>query len=872
MRIRSIALVNVRRFTRETRLDGIGDGLNVLCQPNEIGKSTLFDALQALFLKPHGSRDREVKALQPHAGGAPEIRVEIETAEGLLKITKRWLSRPEARVERDGHLLAQADAAEERIARLLGASGDGPSGLLWVRQGLTGLSGGNPKENRTALEARRDLMSSVGHEVEAMTGGRRMDAALDRCRAELAEYATATGRPKANGPWKAAQERVEALSAERDRLAATASELHDALEARRRQRRELADLETPEATSERRERLEAATAAHEAAARHAEQVEAERGKVEAARLAADRAREQRDALRDRLAERDAATAAAIKTHQISVDAVALRDATAAELEIARTALAAAETREKAAATARNLAERRHRAREGAARRADLEGRIARAEAARRKMEEAGAAAAQGPDEKALRHLEALAARHATALATRDAAATQVIVRYADGQAGMVRLEGRALDDGKPVPVPRFARLEIEGIGAIDVQPSADAQDGADVAAAETALTKALARLGAADLDAARGAAAKRAEATRRLGEARAVFESLAPEGLDPLRAALAQIPEMAEVGDAPDPAEAARALAEAEAARIAAQSAHGAAAERHGEARLQAARAEAAAAAAEDRRARAADAMAGTGAEDLETLDDVAAGAVAALEAARLRLQRIARDAPDLAAAEAALARARSVDREAREAIGRLRPEIARLDERISRGAGEAVEERLSGAEQDLAAAEADLARIDHDVAVLQRLEKALDAAKAEARDRYFAPVAAELRPLLSLLWPDAELTWEAETILPTALVRDGTTEPVEILSGGTQEQVALLVRLAFARMLAKAGRHAPVILDDALVFTDDDRIERMFDALHRQAGDLQIIVLSCRQRAFRALGGRTLQLVTSGAAAEDAA
>ena len=45
--------------------------------------------------------------------------------------------------------------------------------------------------------------------------------------------------------------------------------------------------------------------------------------------------------------------------------------------------------------------------------------------------------------------------------------------------------------------------------------------------------------------------------------------------------------------------------------------------------------------------------------------------------------------------------------------------------------------------------------------------------------------------------------------------------------------------------MLAKDGRHAPVILDDALVFTDDDRIERMFDALHRHAGDLQIIVLN---------------------------
>ncbi len=38
-----------------------------------------------------------------------------------------------------------------------------------------------------------------------------------------------------------------------------------------------------------------------------------------------------------------------------------------------------------------------------------------------------------------------------------------------------------------------------------------------------------------------------------------------------------------------------------------------------------------------------------------------------------------------------------------------------------------------------------------------------------------------------------------------------------------------------------------------------------MFDALTRQAQDLQIIVLSCRQRAFRELGGRRLEIVPAG-------
>ena len=119
-----------------------------------------------------------------------------------------------------------------------------------------------------------------------------------------------------------------------------------------------------------------------------------------------------------------------------------------------------------------------------------------------------------------------------------------------------------------------------------------------------------------------------------------------------------------------------------------------------------------------------------------------------------------------------------------------------------------------------------------------------------------------ELVPLLRLFWSEAEVRFDPETLLPRALVRAGAEEGFDILSGGTQEQIALLVRLAFARMLARSGAPAPVILDDAIVHTDDDRIERMFDALTRQAHDIQIVVFSCRQKTFRDLGGRGLAIV----------
>lgn len=143
-----------------------------------------------------------------------------------------------------------------------------------------------------------------------------------------------------------------------------------------------------------------------------------------------------------------------------------------------------------------------------------------------------------------------------------------------------------------------------------------------------------------------------------------------------------------------------------------------------------------------------------------------------------------------------------------------------------------------------------------------RHLTHALEAARSEARELYLTPVMKELRPLLGLLFDDVEITFDDRSLLPQTIVRGGLEEDVDRLSGGMREQLSVLTRLAFARLLARDGRPAPVILDDALVYSDDDRIERMFDALHRQARDQQIIVFSCRQRAFQKLGGNVLQML----------
>ena len=80
-------------------------------------------------------------------------------------------------------------------------------------------------------------------------------------------------------------------------------------------------------------------------------------------------------------------------------------------------------------------------------------------------------------------------------------------------------------------------------------------------------------------------------------------------------------------------------------------------------------------------------------------------------------------------------------------------------------------------------------------------------------------------------------------------------------LSHGTQEQIAVLVRLAMGAMIAEKGHDVPIILDDALVFSDDARIEQMFDAINRAGRNQQVIVLTCRARSFASLGGNQLRI-----------
>ncbi len=140
-------------------------------------------------------------------------------------------------------------------------------------------------------------------------------------------------------------------------------------------------------------------------------------------------------------------------------------------------------------------------------------------------------------------------------------------------------------------------------------------------------------------------------------------------------------------------------------------------------------------------------------------------------------------------------------------------------------------------------------------------LRDTIEACYKEQRDRLHAPLRRHLQPFLNDVFPSAEIEL-GDGFCIAGIKRSGpAAENFAHLSTGTQEQIAVLVRLAMGAMICERGQAVPIILDDALVFSDDDRIGQMFDALNLAGQKQQVIVLTCRTRAFAALGGRQLSI-----------
>ncbi|MTH77939.1 AAA family ATPase [Paracoccus aestuariivivens] len=867
MKIRSIELTNVRRFSgRTARITGIGDGITVLSEPNEFGKSTFFDALHALFFERHRGTKQSVKALQPHAGGAPEIALEIDLPQGRFRIEKRWLSRATARVlDGTGRLIAQDDEAEAWIDRLLGNGLSGPSGLLWVRQGLLGIEpeGGSTNEKNErerGLNTRRDLLSSVAGEIDLMTGGRRLDAVLARIGQELVRLATSTLKPKTGGEWAKAADEMATLRMQEAELADKAARLSGDLARRADVMRQLSELDDPEAERQRSDRLVEAEQTQKAAVAYAEKLAEARQSLKLAQLTEAGTQTEIQRL-EQLSERLVIAEADLHGATGKANEAESRAEELAKLDrSSASTLTSLQEQEKELRGRFDVAQRARLAEAARDRAQALQKALHRAEDLRRSREN---------DLALQRVIVVTPARLAQAEAAREvldrisaqleAQSVSVSVRY-DG-AARISVDGTELPDGGHL-IDAARDFLLPGIGSMRVDPGSGT--GEDLARRRTEAEAALkSKLLVCDASSLAGARQKLAE-TQRLGatiaSTDALLAEIAPQGLDVLRQELAraQIDAGAVSGEAGDPVALEAALVDVQAAIAQAQARATEVHSRAVIARETRAAANSARQAAE-RAAETARLDAGAASDLAVRLQSLRADLVtqgARLSEAWTFCDGLEKEAPDLEMISAQLSRAQSVVTQTRTRRDSLRNEFATLNGSIGALAEQGIEELLDETRGRLAAATAREARYAAEVQALARLRGTLEDARKQARDAYFAPVLRELEPLLAEIHPGAEMQIDDQTLLPVALTRNGQQETLDILSGGTREQIAILTRLAFARLFAKAGQTVPVILDDALVHSDDDRIEAMFNALHRVAKDQQIIVLTCRQRAFSALGG----------------
>jgi DNA repair exonuclease SbcCD ATPase subunit len=188
-----------------------------------------------------------------------------------------------------------------------------------------------------------------------------------------------------------------------------------------------------------------------------------------------------------------------------------------------------------------------------------------------------------------------------------------------------------------------------------------------------------------------------------------------------------------------------------------------------------------------------------------------------------------------------------------------LETSIAGLISRIQALEGDGLQEKIETESRDIERLQKRRDWFEREIKVLKLLEKVLKEAEADAKTQYLAPVVKKIRPHLQILFPKSTLKID-ERFQITSMTRSGTSgEAFNNLSYGTQEQIAILTRLAFAEMLIEQGKPAMLVLDDALIFADDERLASMFDILTIAAQKMQIIVFTCHQKGFDSLGGNRL-------------
>lgn len=871
LRLRRIAVDGFRKFREPIAIEGLTDGLNIVIEPNETGKSTLLEALRAAFFVRHGTKNQLAQSFAPYGEAVgPEIQIAFDADGAPWTVTKRFLKG--ASLEVTGPQgRAQGEEAEARLHSLLGSVRDtsqkgdtasyGALGLLWVGQ-TEALAVSAPGQIvrdtvRTTLEA----------EVGSIMGGPAYKRVRDRIDEQFGRYWSPTGQKR--GRQNEARERLETAEATAleaaERLAGlerTFSELEAARTRLKVVQREIADDTDAQTRRDLVTSLDIARAAAQILATRRAEQEAASGQVngleelQTRHQTACQARDKANlALGNVRAQRTALAAALVDAGQRLTDARASLDRGRTARQEARTALAAGEehirtSRRKAAVAA---ARKRH------SEYVSLE----------REYRDAKARAATVIPAELMTALEANDRAVAEAGAVVRTGATRIAL---SGSPAGVTIDGEPMAPGERA-LTREARIRFGETELVVTPPATAASAEEALASALLRQRLALAELGLTDLAVARvrNDAARDAAAHMRTLEARIQAVTLpdaaldlagGPEALTLLVNGLAD-DENNEETDLPDLAALTDAVTVAETMLARAEGSQDSALEALRKVEQEDTPLASAEAGADSDLSNAlAQVDAIESRPEFATLMPNLALARERSAQAAVQLEEAVRNATVHDPA-AITRRIETIDARARTAIDartKLAMDIARLEGTVESEGGKGLADREAEAREEAEAAGAALRRVTEEADTLKLLRDTLDEARDETSAKFVGPVARRARRYIERLLPGCDLSFSEDLALE-GIIRAGTNEGCANLSRGTQEQLAVLTRIAFADMLLEQGRAVSLILDDPLVYSDDARLDLMIEILTETAERMQVILLTCRDRAFRHVPGNRISL-----------
>ncbi len=869
MRIHRIRLQGFRGIVdREVCFDATG--VTVVEGPNEVGKSSIVEALDLLLEQPDSSKKKAVNEVKPvNRDVGPEVEADLETGPYLFSYRTRSVKKPETllEVKRPRPEQLTGRDAHDRVREILDETMDVD---LWKALRVVQGSRVEPADLSHASALSRALDRVAGQEVTS----ERETTLLEAAKEARLFYYTEQGHPKkllveAEGAVGEARAEVERL----ERELADLEELVGRKDGLDRDVLALASVqdETRRAAQAREKELETI-------ARQASVVERLRLDLEMRGQSVDAASrdfEARMALVRKLEEAEAEVVS--RREAVSAGEPALADAMAEQGTLAAQAEAARLEAERTAA----IFDLRRRDKDHLHDLLDLDTlreRRARIEAAVRARAEAelvvertrvtddllGAIKVQVIElEKARALLQAGSPRlHVKALA---GVLVEIGGESLPLKAGQF-LE-RAVESSLAVRVPDVLEVEVAAGTSLD-----DLRAGRD--AAQDALAALLAEAGVADLAHAERDSLARRDALRVIGESGLAIDTdlrdLTVEQMDGkverLCRKVAKYP-----SDRPvDPAvattfdEAGALLSEAEGLASGARLAHELVAERL------------VAASSKVQVLKDAAAQANV---DLQVAVGLAFTARLELETARAKISDDVL-ATGLAQARGRAGEARIAYEEARQALDTMDPDRVRelaanarkAADRAARELREAQDERLQldskletlggkGLHEDLESARTALSRAERRGVALQRKAMAADllyrtlvTARDASRRAYADPLRKSIAALGRYVFDgtfDVELS---EDLSVASRTMAGVTLAHDCLSVGAREQLGLVVRIA-AAMLVDPGDGVPVVLDDTMGHTDPARLEGVGAVLARAGTRCQVIVLTCTPGRFAHVG-----------------